>query len=379
MSIVDEGSVLIVGAGASVDFWMPLGGDLIEQVRERIETDFPLSAKLRGRELGFEFGELVNNTASASLTPEGFLLRPLKVALATKHCHFEGQERREAISGDIKRLFQLSDRLNKQTAETIDAFIAENPSLADVTKMAVGAVMVQAAYTRKGHVALLRPLAARRVNDDARNWIHLLINICRHGLPRERHISRKVQIINFNYDPFLEHVLREQWNNTEAQLWEWDTVFKVEHPHGRFPDFPESVPDNDLAQLALHCGEAISVVNEKDPPLAVQRAREQVAQWILEAGRIYAVGFAFARPNCELLGLHRLRDFKAPNERGQTTIVFANYNGDVGVKLATERYAAGVLGTHKRAVRVEEVPGTSARPLTVSDFIKAGYLGDLPG
>mgnify|MGYP001809545045 CR=1 FL=1 len=378
MSIVDDGSVLIVGAGASVDFWMPLGGQLVTDVADLIDGNLAFPGNEKRGFAGIHFEELVSSIVQ-SHDASSFLVRPLKAALSAKHSPLAFAERSAPAVEDVKQLYALSDRLRNQTAETIDAFIAENPSFGDLTKLVVGAIMVSRAYELRGRVAVLRQMAARHVNCDARNWVHLLINICRHGLPLDRVVSRKVRIINFNYDPFLEHVLREQWNNTEKQLWDWDTLFEIVHPHGRFPDFPVSVPDNGLGDLALKCGEAICVVNEENTPAQINAARETVQEWITEAKRIYAVGFAFARPNCKLLGLDRIAVSDPPNEIRMTKIVFSNYAGDVGVKLAAERYKVGRDDDVRQRVSVKEVAGTPDRPLTVSAFIKAGYLGDLPG
>jgi len=268
-------------------------------------------------------------------------------------------------------LVALQGLLTNQTAETIDAFIAENPGVSSMTKLAIASVILKGLYGVQSnkHELALRPLVARELaaphpRPPERNWIHLLINIVRHGIDSGSvSTSDKIKIVTFNYDTVLEHVLEEQFSNREVPLGHYKDFFEIVHVHGQFPPLARTC--SDPGKLAIECAAGINVVNEKTTCHAVEAARARAKSLVWEANKIYAIGFSFAGPNCRLLGLDKMFSDRARQ------LIYCNYDGNRGIAESAKRYV--------QAHSITERPGDFARPLSATDFIKAGFLGEPPG
>jgi hypothetical protein len=272
----------------------------------------------------------------------------------------------EQVHNSLQRLRSL---LTNQTAETIDAFIAENEGIAPHAKLAIASLLLQRTYhlsdgrLRIGHLGSRYLPVSKPDSPPDRNWIHLLINIVRHGI--DNHTvspANKVQIVTFNYDSILEHVLERQFKNRERPLNDYTQYFEIEHVHGKFPDIQDQC--DDPGKIAASWANEIFVVNESNPPDGIRLARERAKYMISHADKLYAVGFSFAGPNCRLIGLNSLA-------RPGATLTYCNYDGDRGVKEAASRHASPFT--------LLEFTGDWSRQLGVSAFIRGGHLGEPPG
>ena len=371
MAITDPNSVLILGAGVSAPFGLPLGGALIDEIAEALTAE-------RGRIYTKEDwggSQARSNYMYSARDLEAFFKAPIYGAMGRKHLQPDGRELNWAeVDKDANRLVALRDLLRDQTSETIDDFIVENSGYADLTKIAIAALLLRKCYGLQNNDGIKswgpNKFAAREYSGE-RNWIHLLINIIRHGI-RKKEITpdRKITIITFNYDRVLEFVLEKQFSNTEAKHPHYSTFVDILHVHGCFSPI-EDTP-RDFAQMTLECASGIHVVNEPNIPLHIQEIREKARAAIAVADEIYSVGFSFAGPNCKLIGL---TDIDAPRAPRKKFVRFCNYNGNVGVK----RSAESLAGDEPLRIVVEEAAGTVERVLSASDWLKSGHLGELPG
>ena len=392
MSITDPNSVLIVGAGASVDFGLPLGGELIQKT-----ADYLLREGWTQRKGHFDqyypappyLGNYIRERM------KGFD-NPIAAALAKLAIHGRDRYTENDLEETQNLAIELGGLLDNQTSETIDDFISQNPSHSALTKLLLAAQFVACLYekpSRDGYSAELKKLSARTLSNRAnsketqkeqRNWIHLLINIVRHGLENPREPSHKIKVISFNYDGILERVLSDQFMNTEKlkPLKEegktYRDYFQILHPHGLCSELTDSASD-DPWSLPLEWSKNIFVVNEpaEDLPEQITLDRELAREWIYEAKKIYAAGFAFSRPNCRgILGLER-----NPN----CVLTYCNYDNDIGLDLAVENAVHPELlnSDHQPAFRdysrIVKAAGTPERPLSIANWIRAGYLGEMPG
>lgn len=372
MSITDPGTVLLLGAGTSAPFGLPLGAELINLIGDAIRNE--RSAIYKNDDY-FSSSARQSYSYAASTEP-GFLRFPVHGTLARSH---QKQPRGEidwgGIDRDAARLVQLSELLRDQTSETIDDFIVENPGFADLAKMGISALLMKGCYQeteRDGYKSFKPRAFAARFFQNERNWVHLLINIVRHGVrKREVTAENKIQIITFNYDCILEYVLEEQFSKTEAKHPHWSNFIEILHVHGAFQ--PVTSDPNDLANLSLQSARGVHVVNESVVPDELRSTRERAVALIKDAPEIFAVGFSFAGPNCKLLGLDKLKPLAEGRKR---FLRFCNYDGNVGVKRSAEDLAGRTVA--KRIV-VEEAPGSIDRPLGVANWLKSGHLGELPG
>ena len=367
MAITGRGSVLILGAGVSADFGMPLGDQLVDLIVKKIgeESD---AAKVASGRRSIDAGAVVNWAAhSREWTSHPIFGTALREKMSGGQSL--SHEQANAAHSDLLRLRQL---LTNQTAETIDSFIAENPQIGRTAKLAVAALMLRATYSLNNETGQLtvRPFSARTTHEFVsadrvdRNWMHLLINIIRHGIDTGEIASgQKIQVVTFNYDTILEHVLKKQFTNREKTLHEYDVYIDIHHVHGKFGAIADTC--SDPARTAMEWASGIYVVNEHGVSEALTETRNDVRALLREAHDIYAMGFAFAGPNCRTLGLHT--PHAGPQPR---TLTYCNYDGNRGTKESAERYF-GPADSFEKA-------GDPVRKLSAAAFIKAGYLGEPP-
>lgn len=368
MSIVDEGSVLILGAGSSVDFGLPLGGQLIDDIK---------SVVLKRTQSTDSWGDTVNLPsrwdASLIQRPQEGLKNPIGAILSYQYLRDRHNYTRAELYEKRTEAFLFGQELDGQTSDTIDDFISLNPRHADTAKKCIAAVFGERLFTCAEQGGRVFPLDFRsRLCPDkkTRNWIHLLINIVRHNF-RAGPPTEKVKIITFNYDGILERVLAKQFSNVEEQFGSYSDYFEIIHPHGYCGDILDEY-DNVWKALTEWAAN-ISVVNEPPSkvPQIVTEARARARQLIEGADHIYAAGFAFARPNCKLLGL---------DKKDRVKITYHNFNNDIAMDLAVDAIVArwGIRASDK-AKWICKGAGSEGRPLPIAEWIRAGFLGEMPG
>ena len=136
-------------------------------------------------------------------TPRPYIYESRPIISTYLHHKSPGLRADGAILDDILNEAELAvGYLKVQTADTIDAFIAQNPSVSDIVKIGIANIFFKKLYLRRGSNEVdpwdLRSLTDRYLSDE-RNWVHLLINLVRHGydsgwVTKEN----KVKIITFN-------------------------------------------------------------------------------------------------------------------------------------------------------------------------------------
>lgn len=372
MSITSHDAVLILGAGVSAPFHLPLGGSMIDKIRSVLARERQVIENRTAIDQ-LRWNRFLTGIATSS---EGLNEFPIRGAVARKwkldgSDTFQGRELRD----DFAKLLNLERLLEDQTSETIDDFIVENPDMADLAKIAIASELFQSCYLFNNINAVFDPreFQKRHIwNSEERNWIHLLINTVRQGI-RNGAVSdtNPVNIITFNYDGVLERVLDLQFSNTGADYPNWKNFIKIHHVHGHCGEIEH--PANDPAQVCLDWASNISVVNESTAPPHIIDTRNRARELVQEASKVYAVGFAFARPNVEMLGLHE-------KDGDGLTISYCNWDGNAGLRKAVERIGDELAVPNRIGMpHIEEASGAKSDELSVTDWFRAGYAGDLPG
>ena len=367
MSIVELGSVLILGAGSSNDFGLPLGGQLIDKIKD-VTTQ---TAHLKD-----DWGESYVSPSQWSdslLRPQQGLKNAIGAIINYQFLAGKEQYNRNDLRALRKEAFEFGQALDGQTSDTIDDFISLNPKLSPIAKQCIAAVFAEKMFEPDQHGARVYPrnFGARLCADGkTRNWIHLLINIARHhhraAVPKE-----KIKIISFNYEGILERVLATQFANVEEKFGAYTDYFEIVHPHGYCGDILDAY--DDIWKTLIAWAGNIWVVNEPAVklPKSVVNARERAQELIANATHIYAAGFSFSRPNCKLLGLY---------DRDRVKITYHNFSNDIGIDLAVESIAERWgLKAAGRIAYIRKGAGSEGRPLTIADWIRAGHLGEMPG
>jgi hypothetical protein len=389
MSILLPGAVLLLGAGTSAPFSVPLGANLIDETIRMLNDDVqPLA---RPEVDIFHPGPISNRLMevirSDYLPPTVFsdaagLRTPVRRMIATNVIdRTSGKYLLDGIKPALREIYELREVLSGQTSETIDDFIVENPRWALFVKRCVAARIVaecfQVVRNMEGaEVVRVKPLDGRfmpaarpgRSNQNIRNWVHRLINVVRNGIRSgEFGDRRKVRIISFNYDPILEYVLQRQFSNTERGFPEWSEVFEIAHVHGALPSISDGVFD--FEKLVFNGASGIAVVNENANcvPENVKQDREKAREWICTAEKLYVAGFAFGRRNCQLIGL---------NEGRQRSLAIEALNFDGGEAIKLSAGAEGALAGNTQIRWHNPDPGGT---ISIEDWFLRGVLGPLPG
>lgn len=373
MAITDADSVLVLGAGVSAPFGLSLGVEMVTHVSDSIKKEIN---NLYEQD---DFGgrALSQKLNSAANTIVGFSRFPIHGTVARNHWGESSRTiDREAMNASLDSIIQLEQLLNGQTSETLDDFIIENPSYAYLTKVGIAALFMRSCYKFEGGESEIQPFSARHYPPHSektfRNWVHLLINIVRQGIRAELVTEgNKIKIITFNYDNILEYILEEQFSNTEASYPHCSNYIEIIHVHGECGALIH-LRDNQLSQTCLDWANGIHVVNETDVPEDVAAKRKAAKKWIKSAKELFFCGFSFSGPNC------RLSELESPIPGfGERVISFCNYDGNVGISKTVKNYGTPPIGLS--FTTVEEAAGSPSQPLGVSDWIKLGYLGELPG
>ncbi|MDP3738176.1 MAG: hypothetical protein Q8R02_12345 [Hyphomonadaceae bacterium] len=323
------------------------------------------------------WGETYNgpsNWGTGLLRPQEGLKNPIGAIVNYQYLAGRDQYDRNELRAKRTEAFEFGKTLANQTSDTIDDFISLNPAFSIIAKRCIAAVFAGKMFESDEHGQRVCPKDfGKRMCADGktRNWIHLLINIARHHY-RAAPPKNRVRIITFNYDGILERVLAKQFSNVEEKFGDYSDYFEIVHPHGCCGDVLDEY-DNIWKALTAWA-DNIWVVNEPSVslPANVVEARDRAKQLVAQAKHIYAAGFSFSRPNCKLLGLY---DRTSP-----VKVTYHNFDNDIGIDLAVESIVdRWALRPSERARYVRKGAGSEGRPLPIAEWIRAGFLGEMPG
>lgn len=274
----------------------------------------------------------------------------------------------------------LKGLLKNQTSDSIDDFIILNPNYSEYVKICIAAQFINSLY-RLPHQhergLQLKNIEQRYLEIGAttksqleRNWIHRLINLIRLGVSEGKVTKEnKVQIITFNYDTILEHVLSQQFSNVQngkEKFSDYHDFIEIIHVHGRCENLTESILTPGKTCWAWATG--IKVIREGTEHISneVSKAREYARSIIKEAKEIYCCGFAFAKANTDLIGLSK-------TVHSKREIFYSNYSSDIGLKKAAEKFYK-----KSKSKRVVYSDVHEENNIGVADWIGIGTIGELP-
>ena len=264
-------SVVIIGAGGSADFGIPLG-------REVLNKAIDMSRDIAGRfkkDL-YPFGQ-PDSTVGPDQLPHSALTKVLQPL------------------GSIDPI-QFAEDIAATSSQTVDNFALENPRYADAARILSTAVLAPNIFEIERKVAQRRRLHRLYTtrSGQAPNWIDLFISVVKEKI--RQHGKSNWTIISFNYDAIMENHVRSRWK-ADPVHGEFDEIFEFLYPYGQFKPEGRFLRARDLVAALAPSIRFAHEIDRYDQVLNLCWSR------VFRATEIYILGFACSLQNCEAIGL----------------------------------------------------------------------------
>lgn len=179
---------IIIGAGASFPYGLPLAGKLLQDSTKRI---------------------LVLDRHRAEISRGPYAPSPYETA--------KGDELNEGIIRSIKHPLTLATIARSfrehLVQQNLDDFVRDHPSLTDVVSMLITVSLFSAMYARPSVTWELKSSLLKSNLDIEKDWMRRFVGIVRPMASAEN----KLSIISFNYDSLLERSMRMYWSGSERE------------------------------------------------------------------------------------------------------------------------------------------------------------------
>lgn len=301
-------TTVILGAGSSVDFGLPLGGELFDQALILLNSAVREWTNAREGDVFFDYNR------AAQL----FRSRPdLRELLPVVHTD-DGNGRYRMEIDPVVRAIATMDH---SPAYSLDTLALENPNDEELFRLLTAHLIiaaVRASIEDNNGQETISFFKRRIPNPRAQgqmvyNWIHLFCSMVRNEVTRDE--NTEYSVVSLNYDQVFERTARSVWTTSERDIGEFTDVFKVLYPHGKI--HWDTLP-NSQSSFSVDESEIIFAHNKPadfDPTATTEQ--------VIAADRLIFLGFSFAQENVETLGLLEIDP--------ATEIVYQNFGNNRGV------------------------------------------------
>lgn len=347
--MLDNSTTLILGAGASVPFGLPLAAALHGNLIREID------ALERYAEENFSLPHAGSNNATL------FSRAPM-VTLASYFNSEAGQSRlphNRPSPNAGEWMIKFRESLKTQTHDSLDRFIHDNAEHRFIGKVLLARHTLLAMYELQGSRYVRRSYSGRHALNNRRNWYHQLINLIRGNVGVDTLSAKKLCIITFNYDHSLEWALDSLFSNTSRHSdVRWREIVTIYHVNGTPVALPGSIYD--VCAFLIDCADQIQLVEENaEGDLA--KVRQAARKALLRSAQTYVVGFHAGPANMAVIGL--------PELKSKAAVFCLNYLGHAGV---TQRLRN--LGIPEANIRC----GSRDQALEIDVAIDEGFLEQRP-
>ncbi len=329
-------TVLVLGAGASADFGLPLGAQLYDQAVSLL-TDLASGWMRESRESHFwDYNRAVSFVQSEDR---------FKFLLDFLHIENDGQK---TIS--IEHVQNFLTLMDSAPVYSLDTLALEFPEHTELIRLLTSflisdAVRQNIEVDNRGKVnwRFNRRLIGPGKKLQA-NWIHLFCSMVRNEIATQR--ASEIGVISFNYDRLFENIGKQIWTMPTRNLGNFDSIFKISYPHGKIS---WDVDDQLRSNFKIEKSEIVFAHNKPEG-----YENDGAADMVENADRLIFLGFHFSPENIATLRL---------DQCVQQEIVYQNFDGNRGLDR-----------------RVAELPFRDIRRFegSISDAILQGELGALP-
>ena len=363
-----EETVIIVGAGASVEFGLPSGKDVYSAFERFCES-------------------LKENHYNFSRTDKVF-----NYIINESHFHLE----------DIKSQAQtIAPKLQFQFNTSIDEFLYDNKSATDIGKLYSAYTILEAVFRGTQTTRWLQSLDTNSKNHEYnisekhlrnslsnnqtknKNWLASLTKILTDECEDVSNLSEnKITIVTFNYDNYVEQAILSFLSSTERfEGIENCDFLPILHVNGCFehnrsystsqevrsfqnPHYRNSEWEAMVAKNASNIYMVKEDVCEK-----TNEVREQARKAISKAQKVYMLGFACDPRNVSLIGLDKVTNRTKiigdiPVTITSPEIYGLNYDGDIALNKKFE--AIGVKNS--------QITGSANNKMACSRAAELGFF-----
>ena len=256
--MIEHPTVFVLGAGASMDFGLPSGRDLVEDVL-------------------------------AGLGPGG----PIRKTM-------------QRIGFNLPKLEEFARELKASDVYSVDFFLEHRQEFLELGKTAIGLAL--APKEAPGVFAQVRD----------HSWYRYLFSHLTEGTPIKQFTDNKVSFVTFNYDRSLEHYLETRMRGLYGEDIQMCrnvlAGLSIVHVHGSLGPLPGWADGSGKRAYTPQIGDdwarelpgLIQVVFETDQQTHAYRS---AAGMIAKAGAVYFLGCHYHSQNMERLGISALQNF----------------------------------------------------------------------
>lgn len=333
-------TAIILGAGASADFGLPLGSELYDSALHRLKNFRSQWYARADRDNFWNANRAIN-----------FINSDEFASLFSDHVinTFEDGQRGYDITG----LFELVEIMETAPAYSLDTLALEYPESSDYLRILVANELINPIRSQISLDDDGKEVWAwrRRIIDDPykpgksiQNWIHLFCSMARNSVTKNP--DQSFDIVSFNYDRVFEKVAGSIWEHPSRQVGAFDQLFTFHYPHGK---------------IHWETGAGRSVISATESELIFAHNKpsyfrgDSVQDAIHQADILIFLGFHFSPENIETLALR--------NVRSNAQVIFQNFNDNKGLDR-----------------RVSELEFANCAKFTgsIASAILEGELGELP-
>lgn len=333
-------TTIVLGAGASADFGMPLGSELYKRALEGLRNlQYEWSVRNRADSF-FDYHAMVGFMKADPVR---------KVFLPYVLSEKDGRS-----NINLNRIFRIISVMEKAPAYSIDTLALEYPEetefLRTLTAREIISVIEAQISLDENHNEY-RIWENRMIPDPTTksasiaNWMHLLLSMIRNSVARQP--DQKFNIVSFNYDRIFEKVATAIWNGPSRKIGEFHELFKIYYPHGKIY---WEIDQANKSSLSIEQSDIIFAHNKPE-----HFGAEESALAVGQANKLIFLGFHFSPENIQTLEL----DEYSPG----ANVIYQNYDNNIGLDR-----------------RVQEIGFSQLQKFNgpIADAILQGELGELP-
>lgn len=345
-------TLVILGAGASLNYGFPSGAELVKGIIDNIETDeifFPV--KNNESPCNFDLSKFAENSKfcpSISDIPENQLINshPINSLLTRKMIQIDnkGYFFLKVKLNEIKELNELKEALNQFAPISIDTFLRDNPSFETAGKLMIVYTLLKLENANDFNISFSGKSLNNKYDD---HWYPYLLNDILYGCADNpaNIFDPRLKIITFNYDVSLDYYLNNSLSNIEILKNTYPDLsylnqYKINHVYGSLYkdkafnygeyNFIKKTGNKNISNTKRFA-KSVELKDNIETMRDSASHMPHLKSCIVDAKEIIIIGFGFDRTNLNILGfpssVHSSPSYQSFLEG--KIVRYLNYNGEM--------------------------------------------------